>query len=142
MSDQTPIHPAEAAPAPVVPDPATPAAGVSLLTAIVVSAVLSAFSGAVAWHFASKSQAAHQQVVVIDAARIAEARLKLSLSKPLAGPDGAAKEGQDFMRQFNSVIDSYSENGVVVINSSVTLNHPAGLDVTDAVATRLGVELH
>jgi hypothetical protein len=142
MSDQTPIQPAATVPAPVVPDPATPTPGVSLLTTIIVSAVLSAFSGTVAWHFASKSLAAHQQVVVIDAAKIAEARLKLSLSKPLAGPEGAAKEGQDFMRQFNAAIDSYSENGVVVINSSVTLNRPAGLDVTDAVASRLGVELH
>jgi len=47
--------------------------GVSLCAAMAVAAFLSTFSGVVAGHFAGKP-APTQQVVVIDAARIAEAR--------------------------------------------------------------------
>ena len=147
MSDQpTPVSAADS-PATALPvevpasrAPSASSTGVSLFTAITVSAILSAFSAVVSFHFSSKQQS-QPQVVVIDAAKIAEARVKQALSKPLMGADGAAKEGEEFMRQFNAVLDAYTASGVIVVNSSVTLNRPAGLDVTGAVATRLGVDL-
>ena len=115
--------------------------GVSFLTTVIVAAALAAFSGTLSWHFATSAQAQRPQVVIIDAAKIAEARVKQALSKPNLGSEGAAREGEEFMRQFNGVLDAYSQSGVVVINSSVALNRPVGLDLTDVVASRLGVEL-
>jgi hypothetical protein len=50
-----------------------------------------------AWHFAGKP-APTRQVVVIDAARVAEARVRQALSKPGLGADAAAGEGTAVVR--------------------------------------------
>jgi hypothetical protein len=40
-----------------------------------------------------------------------------------------------------NVLKGFTDSGVLVINSSVALNAPAGLNVTDQVAQHLGLEL-
>lgn len=147
MSDTTvapltpPTQPA-AAPAPAAAAPAAVPAGasVSLLTACVIAAVFSAFSGFASWHFASQNVGG-TQVAVIDSGKIARQAMNTTLAKPDMNPEQAAAEADAFVEKLNRTLEEYTDAGIVVVNTSIALTRPAGNDITQAIAAKLGVKL-
>lgn len=129
-----------------VPETATPTAvveprsGVSLLNVLIVALACSAISGYAAWRLASSSRAA-SPVVIVDTERIARAQIDQTLNKPGITQEEAAAAGQQFIRALNVELTRYTAAGVVVLNASVALNRPAGIDATRDVASTLGVDL-
>ncbi|MBK4737832.1 hypothetical protein [Noviherbaspirillum pedocola] len=124
--------------------PSAPAAsrttGVSLLTTCIIAAAFSAFSGMVTWHFASQS-ATGTPVAVIDSAKIAREAMNTTLVQPGMNPDKATAAANAFVDKLNNTLEEYARAGVVVVNSSVALTHPAGNDITQDIAAKLGVKL-
>ena len=116
------------------------AAGVSLVTACVIAAVFSAFSGIASWHFASQNVGG-TQVAVIDSGKIARQAMNTTLAKPDMNPEKAAAEADAFIDKLNKTLEEYTDAGIVVVNTSVALTRPEGNDITHAIATKLGVKL-
>lgn len=134
MSDTT-ITPSSAA-----TQPAAAPAGVSIVTACVIAAVFSAFSGFASWHFASQNIGG-TQVAVIDAGKIARQSMNATLAKPGMNPERAAAEADVFVERLNTTMEEYAEAGIVVVNTNVALTRPAGNDITQTIAAKLGVKL-
>jgi hypothetical protein len=134
MSDTT-ITPSSAA-----TQPAAAPAGVSIVTACVIAAVFSAFSGFASWHFASQNIGG-TQVAVIDAGKIARQSMNATLAKPGMNPERAAAEADVFIERLNKTMEEYAEAGIVVVNTNVALTRPAGNDITQTIAAKLGVKL-
>jgi len=140
-------------PAPLIPE--TPAAnpttapsartqipeGVSLPTAIVVSALFAAFAGVLSWHFATAAHPSTPPVALVDASKIIAAESKLTLSTPGMTEDRASKAGQSFVLRLNQTLDEYTQAGVVVVNANVVLNNPSQFDITAQIAQKLGLKL-
>jgi hypothetical protein len=122
------------------PAPAPAAAGVSLVTACVIAAVFSAFSGMASWHFASQNVGG-TQVAVIDSGKIARQAMNTTLAKPDMNPEKAAAEADAFIEKLNKTMEEYTDAGIVVVNTSVALTRPAGNDITQLIAAKLGVKL-
>lgn len=140
-SEPTAAPAAEAAAAPQVaaPQAAPSAAGISFLAALLLAMACSAVSGYASWRLGSRGQPP-VQVVVFDAERVATARMEKALAAGVS-PADAATEGQKFITDLNAELSRYSQAGIVVVNSSVALNRPDGLDITRDVASSLGVDL-
>ncbi|WP_432263216.1 hypothetical protein [Cupriavidus sp. TMH.W2] len=143
-------HPKDDSPNPVEPgralsDPiqaaTTTTTGVSLVTTIVVSTLLSAFSGLLSWHFATSSKQPTQMVALIDGAKLVEIQAKTALATPGMTPEQATTQGKEFVLRLNQALDEYTQAGVVVINSSVVLNRPGQTDITPQVAQKLGLKV-
>jgi hypothetical protein len=128
------------APATPSTQPAPAAAGVSLVTACVIAAVFSAFSGMASWHFASQNVGG-TQVAVIDSGKIARQAMNTTLAKPDMNPEKAAAEADAFIEKLNKTMEEYTDAGIVVVNTSVALTRPAGNDITQSIASKLGVKL-
>jgi len=120
--------------------PAAAPAGVSIVTACVIAAVFSAFSGVASWHFASQNIGG-TQVAVIDAGKIARQSMNTTLAKPGMNPERAAAEADVFVERLNKTMEEYAEAGIVVVNTNVALTRPAGNDITQTIAAKLGVKL-
>jgi hypothetical protein len=120
--------------------PAPAAVGVSLVTACVIAAVFSAFSGMASWHFASQNVGG-TQVAVIDSGKIARQAMNTTLAKPDMNPERAAAEANAFIEKLNKTMEEYTDAGIVVVNTSVALTRPAENDITQAIAAKLGVKL-
>lgn len=119
----------------------TQAVGVSFFTAAIVAMAFSGFSSFLAYHFATVNQQSTTQVVLVDGAKLANAQMKHTLDKIGLTPAQAQAEGQNFVNELQSALQGYSDAGIIVINSSVAMNAPTGLDVTPKVAQRLGLAL-
>lgn len=115
-------------------------AGVSLVTACVISIIFSAFSGMAAWHFASQNVGG-TVVAVIDSAKIARQAMNTTLAKPDMNPEKAAAEADAFVEKLNKTMEEYTDAGIVVVNTSVALTRPVNNDITQVIATKLGVKL-
>lgn len=115
--------------------------GVNLLTTIIVAALCSAFSGLLTWHFATGDRAQATPVVMVDGAKLVEIQAKAALSKPGMTVEQAEAQGKEFVRRLNSALEDYTQAGVIVVNSSVVLNRPGSVDVTAAVAQKLGIKI-
>lgn len=143
MNTSEPItaNAAEAAPAhQAAVLPAAPSAnGISFLAALLLAAACSSVSGYASWRLGARAQPP-VQVVVFDAERVAAARMEKALAAGVSSGDAAA-EGQKFITDLNAELSRYSQAGIVVVNSSVALNRPEGLDITRDVAASLGVDL-
>ncbi|ABM97147.1 TrbI F-type domain-containing protein [Methylibium petroleiphilum] len=128
------------------PDPAQnapaaePRSGVSLINVMIVAIACSAISGYASWRLATSSRAS-SPVVIVDTEKIAKAQIDQTLSKPGITQEQAAAAGQQFIRALNAELIRYSDAGVVVLNASVALNRPAGVDATREIAAALGVDL-
>jgi hypothetical protein len=138
MNEQNNVTPTAPVQAPAAA--AQQASGVSLLTACIIAAAFSAFSGLASWHFASQN-AAGTPVAMIDAAKLANLKMQTTLAQPGVTGEQAATEGKRFAQQLNKALEAYSNAGVVVINSSVAMNRPAGNDITAEIAGQLGIPL-
>nr|QFX76459.1 hypothetical protein [Pseudomonas monteilii] len=116
-------------------------AGVSFLTCAFVALAVSGFTSFMAYHFAGQNFSSGAQVVLVDGAKLANAQMKRTLDKAGLSPEQAQADGLAFVTDLQNVLKGYTDSGVLVINSSVALNAPAGLNVTDQVAQHLGLEL-
>lgn len=115
--------------------------GVSFLTCAVVALAVSGFTSFMAYHFAGQNINSGAQVVLVDGTKLANAQMKRTLDKAGMSPEQAQADGLTFVTDLQNVLKAYTDSGVLVINSSVALNAPAGLNVTDQVAQHLGLEL-
>lgn len=86
--------------------------------------------------------AATRTVVILDTGAIAEAKAASTLAKSSADPSFIGREAGIFADQMKRVIAGYTERGVVVINNHSAISWPADADITQAVATQLGVDLN
>ncbi|PYD14393.1 hypothetical protein [Pseudomonas putida] len=116
-------------------------AGVSFLTCAFVALAVSGFTSFMAYHFAGQNFSSGAQVVLVDGTKLANAQMKRTLDKAGLSPEQAQADGLAFVTDLQNVLKGYTDSGVLVINSSVALNAPAGLNVTDQVAQHLGLEL-
>lgn len=116
-------------------------AGVPFLTCAIVALAVSGFTSYMSYHFASQNLNSGAQVVLVDGTKLANAQMKRTLDKASLSPEQAQADGLAFVTDLQNVLKGYTDSGVLVINSSVALNAPAGLNVTDQVAQHLGLEL-
>lgn len=114
--------------------------GVSLLVTCAVSAAFSAFSGVVAWHFASQS-APLPAVAVVDTKVILEARMNELLKAGGNDAGAGSKAAEEVLEKLHSAIATYRDRGYVVLNGAAVLDTPNALDVTRDVASMVGVKL-
>ncbi|GAB0079755.1 hypothetical protein I4I80_02320 [Pseudomonas syringae pv. tomato] len=115
--------------------------GVSFLTTAVIAMAFSAFSGFISFHYATANQSTSAQVFLVDGSKLASAQMKQTLDKPGMTPERAQSEGLAFVNDLQSALRQFSEAGIIVVNSSVVMNEPAGLNITPQVAKRLGLTL-
>lgn len=115
--------------------------GVSFLTCAFVALAVSGFTSFMAYHFAGQNLNSEAQVVLVDGTMLANAQMKRTLDKASLSPEQAQADGLAFVTDLQNALKGYTESGVLVINSAVALNAPAGLNVTDRVAQQLGLEL-
>jgi len=115
--------------------------GVSFLTAAVIAMAFSGFSSFVSYHFATSDQQQTSQIVLVDGTKLANAQMQQTLAKPGMTPEQAEADGLGFVSDLQTVLKGYSDAGIVVINSSVVMNTPRGINVTNLVAQRLGLTL-
>lgn len=127
------------------PEPAKHASaergGVSFLAAAVIAMAFSAFSGFLSYHYATANQPAAAQIVLVDGAKLANAQMKQTLDKPGMTPEQAQADGLAFVNELQDALKPYSDAGILVVNSSVVMNVPDGLNITKLVAQRLGLPL-
>lgn len=116
-------------------------AGVSFLTCAIVALAVSGFTSFMAYHFAGLNLNSGAQVVLVDGTKLANAQMKQTLNKAGLNPEQAQADGLAFVTDLQNVLKGFTDSGILVINSSVALNAPAGLNVTDQVAKHLGLEL-
>ena len=123
--------------APAAANKTAPAAGVSFMMAAGISAVFSAFSGFAAYQIATYQDAdAGSNVVVLDSRRLIESQLDVVVKKGLP-PDAAAAEGEKIANVIDAEVQKMVQSGLIVINKSVVIGAPAGVDVTDRVAASI-----
>ena len=115
--------------------------GVSFLTAAVIAMAFSAFSGFLSFHYATVNQPASAQIVLVDGSKLANAQMKQTLDKPGMTPEQAQADGLSFVNELQNALKPYSDAGILVVNSSVVMNVPDGLNITKHVAQRLGLPL-
>lgn len=115
--------------------------GVSFLTCAIIALAVSSFTGFMSYHFSSQNLQADSQVVLVDGNKLATAQMKQTLDKLGMSPEQAQADGLTFVNELQTVLKGYTDSGILVINSSVALNAPPGLNVTDQVAQHLGLTL-
>ncbi|WP_116894918.1 hypothetical protein [Pseudomonas savastanoi] len=115
--------------------------GVSFLTTAVIAMAFSTFSGFLSFHYATVNQPASAQIVLVDGSKLADAQIKQTLDKPGMTPEQAQADGLSFVNELQDALKPYSEAGILVVNSSVVMNVPDGLNITKQVAHRLGLPL-
>jgi len=116
-------------------------AGISFLTCAIVALAVSGFTSFMAYHFAERNLNSGAQIVLVDGTKLANAQMKRTLDKAGLSPEQAQADGLAFVTDLQNELKGFTDSGVLVINSSVALNVPAGLNVTDQVAQHLGLEL-
>lgn len=115
--------------------------GVSFLATAVIAMAFSAFSGFLSFHYATASQPAAAQIFLVDGSKLANAQMKQTLDKPGMTPEQAQADGLAFVNELQDALKPFSEAGILVVNSSVVMNAPDGLNITPQVAKRLGLTL-
>jgi hypothetical protein len=115
--------------------------GVSFVATAVIAMAFSAFSGFLSYHYSTVNQPTSAQIVLVDGSKLADAQMKQTLDKPGMTPERAQAEGLTFVNELQDALKPYSEAGVLVVNSSVVMNVPDGLNITKQVAQRLGLTL-
>ena len=122
-------------------NPSTGQVGVSFVAAAVIAMAFSAFSGFLSYHYSTVNQTPSAQIVLVDGAKLADAQMKQTLDKPGMTPEQAQADGLTFVKELQAALKPYSEAGILVVNSSVVMNVPDGLNITKQVAQRLGLPL-
>lgn len=115
--------------------------GVSFLTTAVIAMAFSAFSGFLSFHYATANQPPSAQIFLVDGSKLANAQMKQTLDKPGMTPEQAQADGLAFVSELQDTLRPFSEAGILVVNSSVVMNAPEGLNITPQVAKRLGLTL-
>lgn len=79
------------------------------------------------------------RVVVVDAVRIIEAASKVA--RDMQKPEDAISLGTEVAQKLNAELNLYSAQGVVVVVKQAVMAAPAAADITQDVATRIGVDI-
>lgn len=87
------------------------------------------------------AQTTQSSVAYVDMAAIVNAATKQYLEKSKDTNDAPEISGKEFSKKLAAVFDEYRESGVMVIDSKVIVVAPAGLDITNTVAAKLGLKL-
>ncbi|WP_046489695.1 hypothetical protein [Pseudomonas veronii] len=115
--------------------------GVSFIATAVIAMAFSAFSGFLSFHYATANQTTSAQIFLVDGSKLANAQMKQTLDKPGMTPEQAQADGLAFVNDLQDVLRPFNEAGILVVNSSVVMNAPEGLNITPQVAKRLGLTL-
>ncbi|MBX8557130.1 hypothetical protein K5D43_21880 [Pseudomonas cichorii] len=115
--------------------------GVSFLTTAVIAMAFSTFSGFLSFHYATANQSTSAQIFLVDGSKLANAQMKQTLDKIGMTPEQAQADGLAFVTELQDALRPFSEAGILVVNSSVVMNAPEGLNITPQVAKRLGLTL-
>lgn len=104
---------------------------------VAIAALISVTSSYAAWFIARSQSEPGSKVVIVDMASIAIAK---GFTATAAGesPEASAKK---FLSDMNAVTKTFTEKGILVVNSQVAFNRPTGMDVTDLYEKALGVDL-
>lgn len=78
-------------------------------------------------------------VVVLDLYGLQQAKLQQVQADGLPF-ETAAREGEAFARRLDAVLSDYRDAGMVVLNRNAVIAAPTTVDVTEVIATRLGVK--
>ncbi len=116
-------------------------AGVSLATCVIVSLACSAFAGLVSFKLATTQHETIAPLVLVNGSALAEAQMSATTSKPDMSPEQAKADGLAFVEGLQKALKPYTDAGIAVVNSSVVMNRPDGLDVTKQIAQQLGLEV-
>ena len=82
-------------------------------------------------------------IVVVNSAAIISQEVAKFANDPnaTADSDKALKDAQAISLKLHDALQSYANNGYIVINSKATLGYPAGVDKTNDVARAIGVNM-
>jgi hypothetical protein len=80
-------------------------------------------------------------VVMLDSVRIIEGAIKQITEKPGITDQQVQAEGERVSKALEGVLASYTSKGVTVLAKGAVIALPAWLDVTDAVAKEIGVDV-
>lgn len=78
------------------------------------------------------------QVVVLDLYGLQQAKLE-QVQGADAPFDAVAREAESFARRLEVVLSDYRNAGMVVVNRNAVITAPGMVDVTEVIASRLGV---
>jgi hypothetical protein len=78
-------------------------------------------------------------VVVLDLYGLQQAKLQQVQADGLPF-ETVAREGEAFARRLDAVLSDYRDAGMVVLNRNAVIAAPTTVDVTEVIATRLGVK--
>lgn len=135
----------EAEAGPSLPQASSPSQGVSFMTATIIAAAIAAFSAVLAvWYVQTHANVAGvpQKFVFVDGNAIFKAQVKaFAEGKDVGMPDAAEKAAKEFAVKMNAAMAPYKDAGYIVLNSSVAMNIPEGLDITKRIAKQVGVEI-
>lgn len=135
----------EAEAGPQLPRASNPSQGVSFLTATIIAVAIAAFAAVmVVWYVQTHANAASvsQKLVFVDGNAIFKAQVKaFAEGKDVGMPDAAEKAAKEFAVKMNAAMAPYKDAGYIVLNSSVAMNIPEGLDITKRIAKQVGVEI-
>lgn len=115
--------------------------GVSFLVASVIALIFSGFGSMLTVWYMSQQIPKQAGVVVIDSKKIVEKRMKEVMAMPGMTAEKASEEGRKTVAGLDAALGEYRNQGLVVINSGVTLAWPANLDITKTVAARLNIRV-
>lgn len=115
--------------------------GVSLATCVIVSLACSAFAGLVSFQLATTQHVTVAPLVLVNGSALAEAQMSATTSKPDMSPEQAKADGLAFVEGLQKALKPYTDAGIAVVNSSVVMNRPDGLDITKQIAQQLGLEV-
>lgn len=124
--------------------------GVSFLTATIIAASIAAFSALLTVRYTQthgNAASVAQKLIFVDGNAIFKAQVKAFAAGPDAGspdagsPDAAQKAAKEFSAKLHAAIAPYKDAGYIILNSTVAMNIPEGLDITGRVAKQVGVEI-
>jgi hypothetical protein len=110
--------------------------GAPIWLVVAIATLASAIGSYITWS-ALRSQASDQKVVVVDMGKLAVAKGFASATDR----DAAEAAAKKFLIDMDALNESYSKNGILVLNSQVAFNRPIGSDVTNVYAKALDVDL-
>jgi hypothetical protein len=120
--------------------------GVGFLATTLIALAVSAFVFYVLAHYGGKiglaPAAPHgARLVVLDSNRIVNTAMRRLMATPGVTPQQASAAGVQMAQQLDGVLGEYRSRGVIVINAAVAVAWPAEADITQQVASRVGVTL-
>ncbi|WP_413460799.1 hypothetical protein [Herbaspirillum huttiense] len=133
MSDAT-LSPPASPEKPQQAQAGSPNNGVSFITVVIVSFIISGFSCFTTYQFMQNHPP--QLVATVNASKLVDANARRVL-KPGITAEEAAKAGDVFVKKLDSILHEYSAAGMLVVNSNLVINKVPQIDITEQVLRQL-----